>query len=119
MNKKEKKKENCYLTYPSLKFPNRKDKPNIFQAWPQLIRYSRLKKNSVTVCADRAFVPIRLLEISWMDPEGGRGSGPPFENQVAMCLLRNNGTDPPREAIGPLGSNCYLREVRKALCKIC
>ena len=31
-----------------------------------------------------------------MDPDGGR-------SQVAICSLRNNGTDPPRETIGPKG----------------
>ena len=36
---------------------------------------------------------------------GGGGQGVP-------------GTDPPREAIGPKGSNCFSREVRTALCEI-
>ena len=32
-------------------------------------------------------------------------------------FLRNTGTDPLHEAIGPLWSNCFSREVRKALVK--
>ena len=34
----------------------------------------------------------------------GAGVPPPGKSQVAMgtkCILRNTGTDPPREAIGP------------------
>ena len=42
---------------------------------------------------------------------GGGGAGkldpPPTEiSQVAIGFLRNSGTDPLREAIGSLGSNC-------------
>ena len=40
----------------------------------------------------------------------------PGKSQVVICILRNTGTEPPREAIGPLGSNCFSREVRTALC---
>ena len=35
----------------------------------------------------------------WMDPEGVRMS--PGKSQLAIGLLQNSGTDPPREAIGP------------------
>ena len=49
-----------------------------------------------------------------MDPIGGGGGpGPPFK--VTNGLYRfhiNTGTDPPREAIGPLGSNGFSREIR-------
>ena len=43
------------------------------------------------------------------------GSRPPpldGKSQVAICFLRNTGTKPPREAIGPCGSNRFSREVR-------
>ena len=56
---------------------------------------------------------------------GGRGGArdpdpppPPWKSQVALGFLRNSGTDRPREAIRPLGSNCILREVPAALCEI-
>ena len=42
------------------------------------------------------------------------GVGTP-ESQVVIGFVRNTGTDPPQEAIGPIGSNCFLREVRIAL----
>ena len=45
---------------------------------------------------------------------GTGGPDPPGKTQVTevvIGLLRNTGTDPPPEAIGPLGSNCFLREV--------
>ena len=49
------------------------------------------------------------------DPEGGGGMvtgvQTPLEYHMAIGLLRNTGTDPPREAIGPLRSNCFSREV--------
>ena len=49
------------------------------------------------------------------------GTVSPYTNgksQVAIGFLRNAGTDPTREAIGPKGSNCYSREVRTTLCEI-
>ena len=47
-----------------------------------------------------------------------RGFGSPEKSQVAIGSNRNNGTDLLREAIGPLGSNCFSREVRTTLCAI-
>ena len=49
----------------------------------------------------------------------GQGSNPaPMErSQVAIGLFRNNGTDIPREAIGQM-TNCFSKEVSKALCVI-
>ena len=58
----------------------------------------------------------------WADPEGGGGTGgpdPPGKSQVAIGFLRNTSMDPPREAIGPKGSNCLLTEVLMALCEVC
>ena len=52
-----------------------------------------------------------MLWGSWADPEGGG----PEKSQVAVCFLRNAGTDLPQEAIGPLGSNCFSMEVGTAL----
>ena len=44
---------------------------------------------------------------------GGGGELDPFEkSQVAIYFRTNTGSDLPREAIGPLGSNCFSREVR-------
>ena len=58
--------------------------------------------------------------ISLADPEEGSGvPGPHGKSQVTVGFLRNSGTDPPREAIGPLGSNCSSKEVRTTHCKIC
>ena len=60
----------------------------------------------------------------WADPGGGggggggRGSGPPGKSQVAIGLLRNTSIDPPQEAIGSLGSNCFSKEVHTAHCEI-
>ena len=51
--------------------------------------------------------------------EGTGGLDPPGKLPVAISFLRNTDTDPPREAIGPKHSNCFLREVHKALCEIC
>ena len=51
---------------------------------------------------------------------GARGSGPsPGKSQVAIGFLRNSGTDPQKETIGPLGFNCFSKEVRTALCEKC
>ena len=47
------------------------------------------------------------------------GSRTPGKSQVAIDFLRNTGKEPPRKAIGPLGSNCFSRKVRSALCEIC
>ena len=58
------------------------------------------------------------------DSERGRVQNPPSPRklQVAIDFLRNTGTDPSREAIGPFigpkGSNCFSREVRRGLCEI-
>ena len=39
------------------------------------------------------------------DPEeGGRGPVPPGKSEVAIGFLRNTGTDPSREALGPIAS---------------
>ena len=50
----------------------------------------------------------------------GMGSGPPTpgKSQVAICFLRHTGTDSPRDAIRPLESNHFSREVRTAVCEI-
>ena len=49
---------------------------------------------------------------------GGQGCGHPWKIPSGnTCLLINSGTDPPGEAIGPLRSNGFLREVRTALCE--
>ena len=45
---------------------------------------------------------------------GGVWTPPPGKSQVAIGSLRNTGTDPSREAIGPKGANCFSREVRTA-----
>ena len=45
---------------------------------------------------------------------GGQGVQTPFplkKSQVAVGFRRNTDMDPPQEAIGPLGSNCFSREV--------
>ena len=54
------------------------------------------------------------------DPEGGAGGPRPLESYKLfnICFPRKTGKDPPREAIGPLRSNCFSREVRTALCEI-
>ena len=54
-----------------------------------------------------------------MDPEGGggRGSGPPGKSQDAMGFIRKSVEDHNREAIGPLGSSCFLREPLYSTCK--
>ena len=49
---------------------------------------------------------------------GASGPDAPGKSQVAICCFRNTGTDPPREIIGPLGSNCFSREARTVLCEI-
>ena len=51
---------------------------------------------------------------------GGHGglTPPPGKSQVAVGILKNTGTDPPREAKGPLGSNCFLMEVCLSFCEI-
>ena len=48
----------------------------------------------------------------------GRSDSTPGKSKVSIGFLRHFGTDHPREAIGPLGSNCLSREVRAALSKI-
>ena len=56
----------------------------------------------------------------WADTEAGHGVWTPPTpgiSQVAVGFLTNTSTDPPQEAIGPFGSNCFLGEVRKALCE--
>ena len=53
---------------------------------------------------------------------GGWGGGldpTPGKSQMFIGFLRNTGTDPPRQAIGHQGSNCFSREDRKTLCEIC
>ena len=45
-----------------------------------------------------------LRESSWAGPEGEyRGRTFSGKSQVALCFLRNTGTNPPQEAIGPIG----------------
>ena len=46
----------------------------------------------------------------------GSGLTPLRKSQVAIGFPRQSGTDPPREAIGPKGSNCFSRGVSAALC---
>ena len=46
---------------------------------------------------------------------GGSWSGPIGKSEVAIGYLRKCGTDTCREAIGPIGSNCFSREVRTTL----
>ena len=54
-----------------------------------------------------------------INSEGDRGSElPPLKITSAYRFLTNIGTDPPREAFGPVGSDCFSRKVRMALCKI-
>ena len=60
---------------------------------------------------------------AWADPKVGGGGGAggltpglPLVITMAIGFLRNTGTDPPREAIGPLGSNCFSRVVRELRC---
>ena len=36
------------------------------------------------------------------------------KSQVTLGFLRKSGTDPDREAIGPLGSSCFLAKVHTA-----
>ena len=58
---------------------------------------------------------------SWADPGGGRGQGvqnPPRKFQVAISFLNNTGMDTPKEAIGPLRSNCFFREVGRVPCEM-
>ena len=54
----------------------------------------------------------------WIQQGGGDLTSLPGKSHVAIGFLRNTGTGPPRKAIGPLGSKCFSREVRSALCKI-
>ena len=52
----------------------------------------------------------------WCVCGGGGWSRPtPGKSQVAIRFLKNSATDPPQEAIGPIGANCFSREV---LCEI-
>ena len=63
-------------------------------------------------------VDIRHLG-SWADPEGDVGSRPPWKiTSGHMFSLNYWYTDHPQETIRPIGSNCFLREVRTSLCKI-
>ena len=50
--------------------------------------------------------------MKWADPEGGTGGSdlPPGKSQLAIEFLRNYVRYHPREAIGPIGSNCFLRK---------
>ena len=47
-----------------------------------------------------------------------RSPPPPGESQVAICFLRNTGTDHSREAIGPKGAQLLFEGVRTALCEL-
>ena len=52
------------------------------------------------------------------DPAGNRESGLHIheKSEVATSFLKNTGTDPPWEAIGPLGSNRFFgRSVRPSV----
>ena len=56
--------------------------------------------------------------LAWADPEGGQGVRTHWKMKYWLywnSFLRNTDTDPPLEAIGPLGSNCFSMEVRTAL----
>ena len=73
-------------------------------------RFDRVRDKFVVIM----FIRGNRFYVAWADPVGGgggggvdRGSGPPGKSQVAIGFLRNTGTDPPREAIRPKGSNCF------------
>ena len=64
------------------------------------------------ICLDgiTSSVHVIIKSLNYHVWKRGFGSPKPMENkEVAICFLRNSGTDPlpPREAYGPLGSNCY------------
>ena len=60
-----------------------------------------------------------LCSVSMVDPkEGSRWSDTPGKSQVAIGMLRNTGTYHLKKQLDPRGSNCFLREVRTALCEI-
>ena len=82
--------------------------------------------NILEVISCRLFLDIQSNDQQTCgDSEGGGAGGPksetplpPLEIKSGYNLIRNTGTDPHREAIGPLGSNCFSRDVRTELCKI-
>ena len=49
---------------------------------------------------------------------GTGGLDPHGKSEVVIGFLGNSGLDTPREAIGPIGSNCFSREVQTALYEI-
>ena len=51
------------------------------------------------------------------NPEG-RVPDPPGKLQLPMASLRNSGTDIPREAIGPIGSNLLFEGGLYSFCEI-
>ena len=54
------------------------------------------------------------IQRGWTRDPNPRPSG---KSQVGIAFLRFSVTAPPREAIGPLVSNCFPRAVRTALCE--
>ena len=56
-------------------------------------------------------------EVSDQTMRRSRGEPPPGKSQVATGF-RNSGMEPPREAIEPLGSNCFSKIVCTPLCEI-
>ena len=49
---------------------------------------------------------------------GSEGPDTALENHEALGFLKKSGTDHPLEAIGPIGSNCFSREVGTVICEI-
>ena len=50
--------------------------------------------------------------------ESGHPPTPAGKLQMAKGFLRNIGTDPVKKQMSPFGSNCFLSEIRTALCEI-
>ena len=64
-------------------------------------------------------IPTLVMLYSWVDPKVGQGSRPPpWKTPVDICFLRITSTDPPREAIEPLLSNCFSRKDCRTLSEI-
>ena len=63
--------------------------------------------------------PFRRVHFKLMRIQTKDTPPPPGKSKVTVGFLRNTGTDPPREAIGPIGPNSFSMEVSTALCEIC
>ena len=50
---------------------------------------------------------------------GDCGSEPPPSCPQVEIIILNTDSGPTREAVGPLGSNCFSKEVCTVLCEIC